>query len=391
MEIVLFVHPTFLGSQSMPRYARMLAEGMKELGHSVEIWSPAPLFFKVAPIQSLKKWMGYIDQYIVFPFRVRKRLQACNADTLFVFADQALGPWVPLVCDRHHIIHCHDFLAQRSAQGEIPENPTGWSGRMYQSFIRKGYQKGKNFIAVSKKTKEDLLTFLEHTPDRCDVVYNGLTQHFEPQDANTIRRLLSEQKRINLTEGYLLHVGGNQWYKNRVGVIEVYNAWRALPGNTLPLLLIGPKPNNSLLEAYNKSNFQPDIHFLSGVEDEFIRQAYAGASVMLFPSLAEGFGWPIAEAMASGCPVITTNEAPMSEVAGDAACLIRPRPRQEEAAVAWAKDTATRVNELLGLSVTARQEIVRKGLTNAARFNTGNAIKTIEAIYKEVVSTKGNI
>jgi glycosyltransferase involved in cell wall biosynthesis len=390
MNIILFVHPSFLGSQSMPRFAKMLSEGMEALGHSVSTWSPEPFFFKLAPIQALKKWLGYIDQYLVFPFQVRKRLKFCDPDVLFVFADQALGPWVPLVRNRPHVIHCHDFLAQRSALGEIQENPTGWSGRLYQAFIRKGYKKGKNFISVSKKTREDLLAFLHTAPKCCEVVYNGLTQDFVPQDPTFSRQLLSEKKGINLTLGYLLHVGGNQWYKNRRGLLEIYNAWRAFPGNTLPLLLIGPKPGASLLAAYDKSPFQSDIHFLAGVEDELICPAYSGASALIFPSLAEGFGWPIAEAMASGCPVITTNEAPMSEVAGNAACLIGRRPQHVAEINGWANDAALKINELLGLSVEARQHFVQKGIVNAARFNTGQAIRAIEAIYNDIVSTKRN-
>jgi glycosyltransferase involved in cell wall biosynthesis len=77
---------------------------------------------------------------------------------------------------------------------------------------------------------------------------------------------------------------------------------------SIPLLLIGESPDMKLLEAYSKSPFKSDIHILTGIEDKWVQRAYAGAIVFLFPSYAEGFGWPIAEAMASGCPVITTRK-----------------------------------------------------------------------------------
>src|SRR6188508_949356 len=112
----------------MPRYATMLAKGMNDRGHEVEIWAPKRFFHKLSVHNKLKKWLGYLDQYVLFPFNIRSKIYSAPQSTLFVFTDQALGPWVPLVSNRHHVIHCHDFLAQRSAFGEIPENKVGWTG-----------------------------------------------------------------------------------------------------------------------------------------------------------------------------------------------------------------------------------------------------------------------
>src|SRR5690606_10771219 len=178
----------------------------------------------------LKKWMGYVDQYIIFPNQIRKRLDSCAPDTLFVFTDHALGPWVPLVADRPHVIHCHDFLAQRSALGEVQENPTSWTGRRYQEFIRWGYSKGRNFISVSKKTKVDLHRFLPFIPSISEMVYNGLNQSFLPLDSDRARSYFGKKIGIDLKEGFFLHVGGNDWYKNRIGVMEIYNFWRSRSG-----------------------------------------------------------------------------------------------------------------------------------------------------------------
>lgn len=118
MKIVFFAHPLFLGSQSMPRFVSMLAEGMESRGYEVEIWRPEEVFSKLK-ISSLKKWLGYIDQYIVFPRWVKGKLKKEGNDVLYVITDHALGPYVPLIADLPHVIHCHDFLAQRSALGEI--------------------------------------------------------------------------------------------------------------------------------------------------------------------------------------------------------------------------------------------------------------------------------
>ena len=146
MRLVFFTHPQFMKSQSMPRFASLLSTGMQKLGHEIELWFPKPVFYSLPAPGFIKKWLGYIDQYVVFPLKVKQKIKKEAADTLFVFTDQALGPWVPLVKHRPHVIHCHDFLAQRSALGEILENPTGLTGKLYQKFIFRGYSQGENFI-----------------------------------------------------------------------------------------------------------------------------------------------------------------------------------------------------------------------------------------------------
>ncbi|WP_181306146.1 glycosyltransferase [Rufibacter sp. XAAS-G3-1] len=385
MNIVFFAHPVFLGHQSMPRYAKQLADEMQLRGHDVEIWAPKAYFFNFSRSKLLGKWLGYIDQYILFPHEVRNRLKSCHSNTLFVFTDQALGPWVPLVKDRLHVIHCHDFLALRSALGEIPENTTGWSGRVYQKLIRHGFTKGRNFISVSKRTREDLHRFLYSKPILSEVVYNGLNQNFQPTDCQQTRLIIGSRIKIDLSKGYLLHVGGNQFYKNRMGVIEMYTAWRSTNKSTLPLLLIGEALSLQLLKAHQHNLYKADIHFLSGIEDEYVRAAYAGATVFLFPSLAEGFGWPIAEAMASGCPVITTNEAPMTEVAGKAGFLIPRRPSKNTEIMAWSFEAAKVITKIIDFTPTERNRAIEAGIENAKRFNTKNAMDQIEMIYQNIL------
>jgi glycosyltransferase involved in cell wall biosynthesis len=384
MNIVFFAHPTFLGYQSMPRFAHMLVEGMQARGHQVSLWTPAARWCRLPAPAFLRKWLGYIDQYIVFPTQVRQSLKTCTPDTLFVFADQALGPWVPIVSNRPHVIHCHDFLAQYAALDQIPEVVTSWSGKQYQAYIRQGYACGQNFISVSQKTRYDLHQFLPALPLRSEVVYNGFNQVFESLDPVQARAWLSEQTGLDLQCGYLLHVGGNQWYKNRRGVVELYNAWRTISQPPLPLLLIGEHPDTILQQAQAQSPYKSDIKLLTGVENKVVRWAYAGATVFLFPSLAEGFGWPIAEAMAAGCPVVTTQEAPMTEVGAAAAFYIPRRPANDKA-FAWAAASAQVVQQVVALGETDRQIVVDKGRVNARRFETTGALHCIEAIYQEVL------
>jgi len=370
---------------SMPRFARMLADGMRERGHQVEMWAPKASLFDLPVKGSAKKWLGYIDQYLLFPAEVRKRLKKTPPDTLFVFTDNALGPWVPLVADRPHVIHCHDFMAQRSALGLIPENPTSWSGQQYQRLIREGYSKGKHFISVSEKTKMELNSLLPTPPITSAVVYNGLSKDLVPYDCAEARAALSKKTGLDLGQGYLLHVGGNQWYKNRLGVIEIYTAWRSISQSKEPLLLIGGPLTPAMSKVQAESPFKDDIHVISGVEDKYVHLAYAGASAFLFPSIAEGFGWPIAEAMAAGSLVITTGEAPMTEVAGEAGFLIPRRPHNDSQTTPWAREAAEVVEKVVNLPAAERRAAIEAGLANIARFNSKNALDRIEEIYKSIV------
>lgn len=387
MKIIFFAHPSFLGQQSMPRYANMLATGMKERGHDTEIWSPAPQLHRL-PIPPLldKKWLGYVDQYVLFPYQVAQRIKILPRGTLFVFTDNALGPWVPLVADRMHIVHCHDFLAQLSALGQIPQNPVHWSGRKYQAFIRRGFAQVEHFICVSNKTKSDLLKIVSHPPRTAEVIYNGLNRTFKPLPPLECRKMIGMHLNRNVENGYIVHVGGNQWYKNRMGVIKIYHAWRQRYGSSLPLILIGQTPTDLIRQIRNNSLFRDDIHFITGADDAFIQAAYSGATCLLFPSHAEGFGWPIAEAMASGCPVITTGAAPMSEVGGDAAYYIPEQPLVTETMDQFFRETSNVLQHVVTLPLEDRQRSIHQGIINAERFTLGGMLDKVEEVYKTLMT-----
>lgn len=389
MKIVLFVHPNFLDHQSMPRYANMIFEGMKERGHEVEIWEPKAHFYKLGMNASLKKWLGYLDQYILFPLEVILKLRNYSKETLFVFADQALGPWVSLVSNRPHVVHCHDFLALNSALGNIPENPISFTGKIYQGFIRNGFSKGKNFISISQKTQDDLHLLHKDRIETSVVCYNGLNRPFQQLDIDSSRTILGNQVRLNLKEGYILHVGGNQYYKNRKGVIEIYNAWRSTTAFNLPLILIGSDPSGALLEMYQNSFFQKDIHFVKGFSDEFVNEAYSGATCLLFPSLDEGFGWPIAEAMACGCLVVTTDTAPMTEVVGRADFFLIPkRPFDELLAQEWALNASKQISKIVQLSDEQKEVCLYTGFETIKRFDSNLSLDKIENVYQLIVAIK---
>lgn len=390
MKIVLFTHPSFLAHQSMPRFAQMILIGMKDKGHDVIVWSPRPLFFKLAFKKLiLEKWLGYLDQYVVFPLEVKLKLFSCSKNTLFVFSDNALGPWIPMVKKRYHVVHCHDFLAQQSAFGLLPENKTGISGKYYQKFIRWGYRQADNFICISKKTRTDLFLMLTKTPKISRVVYNGLNQNFEPvKNKYIVRETLSNRYKIDLSQGYILHVGGNAFYKNKVGVIEIYDQWAKDFKAIVPLILVGEPPTEEMIAFKERSIASKSIYFITNADDLQLQQFYQGASVMVFPSLYEGFGWPIVEAMASGSLLITTNEDPMKEVAADTGFYIPKKPNDAEQLLNWKLLSAQELEKVMQLDSLKREDAIQKSILRSKEFSAQGFIDSIEAIYLEILQNK---
>lgn len=387
MRLILLTHPSSLGSTSMPRFAGMIMRGMTSRGYEVQAWTSEQKIGSL-PVgsQFVRKWLGYVDQFLIYPAKLRKLVKQQPDNTLFVVTDQALGMWVPCLAHRPHVIHCHDFLALRSALGEFPENPTGWTGKQYQRLIRKGFSCGKAFISVSGKTRDDLHRFLPYIPKISEVVHNGLNYPFRPMD---IEERTSHLKKAGVElpeQGSILHISGNQWYKNPAGVMAIYRAYAASTAMPAVLWMVGSPPSE-VLRALAASIPSPGkVQFISGLDNNQINAVYSQARVLLFPSLEEGFGWPVVEAMAAGCPVITTNAAPMTEIAGKSARLIPRMPFDKSRQREWASSAAKTLQEIVHMSEADREIILREGQMNAARFDAEKALDAYESIYSRAMA-----
>jgi glycosyltransferase involved in cell wall biosynthesis len=384
LNIVLFTHPEWLASQSMPRFANMLVHGLRQRGHTVQTWAPTERFHRYFRGGKLVKWAGYVDQYLLFPHWVQRAVMQQPADTLFVFADQALGPWVPLVRERPHVLHCHDLLALRSALGMTPEHRTRLPGQIYQRYIRRGFRQARHFISVSGSTRDDMVELGGVRPVTNEVVYNGLNYPYVPMSRQAAEVRLVTAGLPAAERGMLLHVGGNQWYKNPVGVVELYAAYALRNENPLPLWMVTPPPDSPMRQALAKVPRRGEVLFFKGLDNETLQAAYSLARALLFPSLAEGFGWPLIEAQACGCPVLTTDAAPMNEVAGLQACLV-PRSSGFRNLGEWAHLAAQRLQELLDLPPGAQEQKRVECVAWTARFDGTYAIDACERIYYRVL------
>ena len=176
-------------------------------------------------------------------------------------------------------------------------------------------------ITVSVTTKQDVTQQLGVPEERVHVVYLGVDQHFAPHRPETIHQVLQHYQ---LSPGYLLFVGTISGRKNTARLVQAYAQSRAR--TECPLVLAGAMSYRSddTIEAIRHYGLDKHIQLLGYVPDEDLPALYAGAGCFVFPTLYEGFGMPILEAMASGIPVLTSTTGAAPEVSGGLAVSVNP-------------------------------------------------------------------
>lgn len=380
-QIQLLRHYPTDGQESMRRYGDFLATAFREADLDVTEWTPkvrAGALHRSA--RGLGKYLGYIDKYLLF----QRQLRQLPAQTSSVVAipDHSHGMYVPLVAPRPHVVHVHDLMAIRSALGEVPENQTGFAGRLYQRKIAQGLAQTKHVVCVSEQTAREFRRLFPESRADLRVVYNGLNFSYFPAPQKDVLQRYDRP----VGTPFLLHVGGNQWYKNRLGVLQVYAALRATRRCPHHLVLIGKEPPEALRKLVQEEGLGDTVHFLTGVTNEDLRAFYSLADAFLFPSRHEGFGWPIAEAHACGTTVFTTGAPPMTEVGGDAAEYLPVVPSENAAMSSWATVCAESIARVLTESTEHRETRRERNLANARRFAPAPLQREIVRLYEEVAA-----
>lgn len=367
MRILLVANYEPDGQQSMRRYADWLERVLIERGHGVTVARPRPSFSRLTRHPGLSKYLGYLDKFVLFPPRLRRL--AREYDLVHVI-DHSSSMYLGAVRSSPNLITCHDVLAIRSARGDFPDFPTGWSGRLLQKWILSGLRRARNIVCVSKKTAADLIALTGESGAKPRVIPNALTWSYSPSEA--MPESLKERLGLKPGEPFFLHVGGNQWYKNRAGAVRIFaQLARQTEFASAKLILAGKTWTSALRNAVREAGLADRVVEAEELSNEDLRALYSHAIALLYPSLEEGFGWPIVEAQACGCPVIATNRPPMSEVAGDAAIPIDP---SDPAAAA----------EIIVAGLKHRDELRAAGFRNVARYNEADIVRRYCAVYEEL-------
>lgn len=197
--------------------------------------------------------------------------------------------------------------------------------RLYQrAFTERSARAATLIVAVSESTRQDIIKAFGVAPERVRVIYPSVSPDFQP--VRDPAALAAFRARHGLPARYLLFLGTLEPRKNLLMLVEAYARLRASAPVAPPLILAGAKGwyYDSLYERVRELGLERDVTFAGYVSREEQALWYAGAALFLYPSLYEGFGLPVAEALACGAPTITSNVSSLPEVAGTVAMQVAP-------------------------------------------------------------------
>ncbi len=283
---------------------------------------------------------------------------------------------IPVTLKSKVVITIHDlipFLAESAAWISPGKN-----GRKYYIKRKDGFCKdvlnSDKIIAVSEYTKNDIIKYFAVKPEKISTIHLGV---------DTIFRVCEDKKKQKMVLGkygiskkYIFFVGMVSARKNIVRLVSSFEKIRK-QFSDYQLVIAGRRTTyNEFSEKLDNlpADIRNDLLLTEYVSREDLPYLYSGASVCVYPSLYEGFGLPILEAMACGCPVITSNISSMPEVAGGAALLVDPYSTAEIASA------MERVLSNPGLQERMRE----KGMARAKEFSWENTARKTLRVYTEV-------
>lgn len=290
------------------------------------------------------------------PFKPRENLELVWAlirakiDMLHVTFDYGVPLWssVPMVLT----VHDAWFESETFFRSQ-------WTKRYFQTMTRRGLHKATTIITVSNFVKNKILTYCPWMQSRSQdihIIPNGVGEQFTPHAGN-----FGEPQHLRHLKPYLLYVGVLARIKNIMGLLEAYAQLRRMMPAAPRLVLAGKRDPSfpDPLPRVRELGLESHVTFLGYVPDHALPDLYREASLFVFPSLHEGFGIPVVEAMASGIPVVASNRGGIPEVAGGAVRLVNPVVPQEIAAG---------MKEVLE-DASLRRRMVEAGLLRAQQFS----------------------
>jgi len=251
-------------------------------------------------------------------------------------------------------------------------------------FLERSLAAARRVVAVSEATAGDLRFHFPEAfrePAKLRVIHHGVSPVFRPA-AEAEREAI--RRDLGFPQGYLLYAGTLEPRKNVEGVLDAWQALRVADPTAPPLVLAGgygwrSKPLMRRIEriaaADRAAGEAPTLAVLGRVDEELLARLYRAATVFVYPSFYEGFGMPVAEAMASGVPVVTSDRSSLPEVAGEAALQVRP---EDPAQILGA------LKKLLD-DPALSEDLVQKGLERARTFRWEKAAAEMEEVFREAL------
>jgi len=287
-------------------------------------------------------------------------------------ADLYHGPAVflpPLKLGYRTVVTIHDLVAFL-----FPETVPTQYGIYMRWMTRLSTRSADRIIAVSEATREDLVRQLGVPPEKIQTIHEALGTGYEP--VRDPGRLEAVRRTYRLEGPYILFVGNLEPRKNLVRLIEAYALLRRRVRLPHRLVLAGKNGwlYRPIFQAVERLGLQQEVIFTGYVAQEDLPAIYSMAEAFAFPSLYEGFGLPVLEAMACGVPVVAGASGSIPEVAGDAALLVSPY--QVEA-------IAEALHRVL-IEAELRAELRARGLARSRAFSWERAAIQTREVYQQV-------
>jgi len=359
-------------SLSMARFADCLHEGLLAQGHEVRLVRPEARVWGA----KRSKWAKYADQFLLFRAELRRHEEW--ADVVHI-CDHSNAPFLSYLAGKPSVVTCHDVIGLKRALGHYREEKAGLLGRTLQTWTARNLKKAARIACVSRTVERALTELLALDPARVGTVYNGLNHPYRRLDEAECEPVLRALN-LPLDRPLVLHVGSDEWKKNRRAVAEIFMRLKRMDHPSAGHLVFAGAPlEEAILNELRKAGLQNAVSAVGPLSSAELGALYSRAALFLLPSLYEGFGWPIIEAQACGALVVTSDRDPMREVAGDGALLVDP----EDALVA--------AERIAGMTESRQEKIRLRGLLNARRFSAEAMIAGYAALYEAVLAERGGL
>lgn len=275
----------------------------------------------------------------------------------------------PWLLPRPFVATCYDIEPLR--------HPELFSARIvwYYRLFAIGLRRAERVIVISENTGRDLVDLLHIPPERIRVIYLGVDPSFRPVD--NPQTLATVRQQYFLPERYVLYLGNTMPHKNLPRLIDAMaQVHRQEPDVALLLAGRRDKYRPAIKQAIAIAGLENVVRFLGGISEEDLPVLLSGAQVFAYPSLYEGFGLPVLEAMACGTPVLTSNRSSLPEVVGDCAIVVNP------------EDTTAIADGILRLlsSPAEAKRFSNAGIQRARQFSWELCAEQHMAVYREVLA-----
>lgn len=276
---------------------------------------------------------------------------------------------MPLFLNCKKVVTIHDLIHLK-----FPQFFPRPGAQLYAKFMfRQTVKRADKIIADSESTKRDICEILGADPAKIEVIYPAVDEEFSRfQNGEKVREFRS---RYRIEKDYVLYVGSERPHKNLKNTLLAFSIVAHRTDLNLVIRGADLKKNEELWQTFRELKLQDRTILLDFIPKEELPLLYAGAELLVFPSLYEGFGFPVLEAFSCATPVVTSNRSSIPEVAGDAAFLVDP---QDVDAIAEGILTVLHDPQLKG-------SLIEKARNRAELFSwKASAEKTLE-VFEDIV------